>query len=110
MFALPKMKERHKKVDVKNLIEEFVKLESKIDSVEENCNRRIDELIENTKRRLDEIQVLMEQRLTDNDALITKFYERLLKAAASEKQLNPTISIPKEETKTETPALPPISS
>jgi DNA-binding protein H-NS len=107
---MPKIKHGRKKADVKSLIEEFVKLENKIDSVEQNSNKRIDELIENTKRRLDEIQALMEQRLTDNDTLLTKFYERLLKAAASEKQLNPTMETPKEGIKTETPNLSPASS
>jgi hypothetical protein len=90
MFAIPVRSKKKKKIDVQGLIEEFVKLNGKVEVIEEKTNRRIDELIENTKKRLDEIQKLMEQRMTESDNFNMKFYEKLSKMAGIDKIGNET--------------------
>lgn len=87
---MPRRKKKDKKIDVHSLIEEFIKLNTRMDAIEEKMNKRIDELIENTRKRLDEIQKLMEQRMTESDNFNMKFYEKLSKMAGIEKIGNET--------------------
>lgn len=65
------------KFNVNSLIEEFVKIEGRISSLEEKFNARIDELFTTTRTKLDEIQNMMEQRLAEVDNLNTRTLEQL---------------------------------
>jgi predicted transcriptional regulator len=64
-------------VNINSLIEEFVKIDGKITSLEEKFNKRIDELFTITRTRLDEIQTIMEQRLAEVDNLNTRMIEQM---------------------------------